>query len=96
MFDKLRQLGELKKMRDQAVQIQHQLASQKIEVEEQGIKVVMTGDQRIEVLEIDGVSQPKLKDILNKATKQSQTVAQQLAAEKLKEMGGGGLGGLLG
>jgi type I restriction enzyme M protein len=66
MFDKVKQLGELKKMRDQAMQMQKALAQEKIEVEEQGIRVVMTGDQRVEQLEVDGEEQNSLKDVLNK------------------------------
>ena len=91
MFDKLKQLGELKKMRDQAMQIQRQLAQETVVVEENNIKIVMTGDQKIQTVEIDGVSQPKLVEVLNKAIKRS----QEVAARKLQEMGGG-LGGLLG
>jgi len=91
MFDKFKQLGELKKMRDQAMEMQKALAQEKIEVEEQGIKIVMTGDQRVETLEINGEEQNSLKDVFNKVIKKS----QEVAARKLQEMSGG-LGGLLG
>lgn len=91
VLDKFRQLGELKKMRDQAMQIQKALAEERIEVEEQGIKIVMTGDQRVEEITIDGQGQNRLIDVLNKAIKRS----QEVAAQKLQEMSGG-LGGLLG
>lgn len=90
MFDKFKQLGELKKMRDQAMQIQKQLAEETVEVEENNIKVVLTGDQKIKSIEIDGESQGKLAEVLNKAIKKS----QEVAAQKLQQMGG--LGGLLG
>lgn len=91
MFDKLKQLGQLKQMRDQAMQIQRQLAQETVVVEENNIKIVMTGDQKIQTIEIEGDSQSKLVDVLNKAIKRS----QEVAARKLQEMGGG-LGGLLG
>ena len=91
MFDKFQQLKDLKKMRDQAMQIQKSLAAEKIEVEEQGIRVVMTGDQRVESIELDGETHHRLADVLNKAIKKS----QEVAARKLQEMGGG-LNGLLG
>lgn len=91
MFDKVKQLGELKKMRDQAMQMQKALAQERIEVEEQGIKVVMAGDQQIKEIEIEGEDQERLVEILNKAIKKS----QEVAARKLQEMSGG-LGGLLG
>jgi len=95
VFDQLRQRGsqlmELKKMRDQAMAIQRQLAAEEVVVEEDGIKIVMTGDQRIKTLEIDGESQGRLIEVLNKAIKKS----QEVAAKKLQEMSGG-LSGLLG
>lgn len=91
MFDKFKQLGELKKMRDQAMQIQKVLSAEKIEVEEGDIKIVITGDQKIQSIEVDGESQSKVVDAVNKAIKKS----QEIAARKLQEMGGG-LGGLLG
>lgn len=91
MFDKVKQLGELKKMRDQAMKMQKALAQEKIEMEEQGIKVVMTGDQQIKEIEIEGEDQDRLVGVLNKAIKKS----QEVAARKLQEMSGG-LGGLLG
>jgi len=95
VFDQLRQRGsqmmELKKMRDQAMAIQRQLAAEEVVVEENGIKIVMTGDQKIKTLEIDGESQDRLIDVLNKAIKKS----QEVAAKKLQEMSGG-LSGLLG
>jgi len=91
MFDKFRQLGELKKMRDQAMQIQKALSQERVEVDEDGIKIVMTGDQKVESVEIDGQENDRLRDVLNKAIKRS----QEIAARKLQEMGGG-LSGLLG
>ena len=89
--DKFQQLKDLKKMRDQAMTIQRELAAEKIEVDEDGIRVVITGDQKIQTIEVEGKEQDKLIDVLNKAIKKS----QEVAAKKLQEMGGG-LGGLLG
>lgn len=90
-FDKFKQLGELKKMRDQAVQIQKALAVLDVTVEERGVRVVMTGDQKIKELTVQGISNQILIDVLNKALKDSQKVA----AKKLQEMSGG-LMGMLG
>ena len=91
MFDKLKQLGDLKKMRDQALQIQKQLAQEQIVVEEGDIRVVISGDQRLLEFSVKGHSSDAAIDVLNKAIKQS----QELAAKKLQEMSGG-WGGLLG
>ena len=95
MFDKIRQsvgqLGDLKKMRDQAIQIQRQLAQEEIVVDEQGVRVVISGDQKIKDLSVQGISNQTLTEVLNKAIKRS----QEVAARKLQEMSGG-LSGLLG
>ncbi len=95
MFDKFKQLGaqatQLKNIRDQAVAMQKQLQAEVIEVEENGIRVVMTGDQKVETVTIDGKYEERLVNILNQAIKKS----QQVAAKKLQEMSGG-LKGLLG
>lgn len=91
VFDKLKQLGELKKMRDQALTIQRQLAAEEVVVEEKGVKVVITGDQKIKELTVQGISNDVLIEVLNKAIKRS----QEIAAKKLQEMSGG-LAGMLG
>lgn len=90
-FDKLKQLADLKKMRDQAMAIQRQLREEKVEVEENGVRIVMTADQEIKELTIDGQENRRVLDVLNKAIKRS----QEVAARKLQEISGG-LSGLLG
>jgi DNA-binding protein YbaB len=84
-------LGDLKKMRDQAMAIQKQLSQERIEINEDGVRIVITGDQKIVEFEIQGIKNDLVMDKLNKAIKTS----QEVAAKKLQEMSGG-LGGLLG
>ncbi len=91
MFDKFKQMAELKKMRDEALKIQRELAAEKIEIDENGIKVVVSGDQKIQSLEIQGEAQNNVIEVLNKALKRS----QEVAAKKVQQMSGG-LSGLLG
>ena len=85
MFDKFKQLGELNKMRAQAVKIQKELKKEEIEIMENGIRVVIAGDQKIKILEIDGMVDNRIPDVINKAIKKS----QEVAAKKLQEMSGG-------
>jgi len=94
MQNPLKQLGDLKKMRDSAMQMQRELAQEKIEINENGIRLVISGDQKILEFEIQGISNEVVKNTLNKAIKQS----QEMAAKKLASMSGGltGLSGLLG
>ena len=90
IFDTVKQGGELMKMRQQAMQIQKALAAEKIEVEENGIRIVVSGDQKIQELQIDGANNQRLVDTINKALKKS----QEIAAKKMQEMSGG-LSGML-
>ena len=87
----LGKLGDLKKLRDQAMQMQKQLQAEEIVIEEGDIRVVISGDQQIKEFSVSGISSPQAISTINKAIKES----QKLAAKKLQEMSGG-LGGLLG
>lgn len=91
MFDKFKQLGELKKMRDQAMQIQKELAQEMMEINKNGVRIVISGDQKIQTIETNGRSDNDIKEAVNEAVKK----AQEVAARKLASMSGG-LGGLLG
>jgi len=91
MFNPLKTLGDLKSMRDQAVQMQRALAAEQVVVEKNGVKVVMTGDQKIISLMVDGTEDYRIKEAIAEAIKKS----QEIAAKKLTEISGG-LQGLLG
>lgn len=94
MFNPFGQLGEIKKMRDQAMMIQRQLQAEEITIEKHGVTVVITGDQKIKELNTNGKNDNDIREAVNEAVKKS----QEVAAKKLQEMSGGlgGLGGLLG
>ncbi len=99
IFDNLKQLGDLKKMRNQAMEMQKKLAMIKITVEHRGVTVVMTADQKVQSISGDpstpstgsgqassGLVDPqKVTEAVNEALKQSQKVA----AEEMKPMMGG-------
>ena len=85
------QLGDIKKMRDQAMQIQRELQGEEVIVSKNGVDIVITGDQKIKSLSTNGKSDNDIKDAINEAIKKS----QEVAAKKLSQMGGG-LQGLLG
>jgi DNA-binding protein YbaB len=90
LMDNFKQLGDLKKMRDQAMEIQKRLAQIKITVEHKGVIVVMTADQK--VVSIEGENDfSKITEAVNEALKESQKVA----ADEMKGlMGGMGLPGM--
>jgi DNA-binding protein YbaB len=89
--DTLGKLGDLNKLRQQAMQMQKNLAGQQVVVEENGVRVVMSGDQKVLELSIQGISNDVLNDVLNKAIRKS----QELAAKELMNVSGG-MGGLMG
>ena len=91
MMNPFQQLGDLKKMRDQAMAIQKELQAEKLTVEKHGVRIVITGDQKILSLESNGKGDNDIRDAINEAVKKS----QEVAARKLASMSGG-LGGLLG
>ena len=93
MFDKLQQLKELKKMRDEAMAIQRSLDQEVVEVEKRGVKVKVTLAQRFISIEAEGKSDEDIKEAVNEAIKES----QKQAARKMQQMGGlEGLKGMLG
>lgn len=85
------QLGELKKMRDQAMQIQRELSLVELTVEKNGVLIVIDGAQSVRSIQTNNRSDEDIKEAINEAIKKS----QQEAAKKLAEMQGG-LAGLLG
>ncbi|MBI2597181.1 YbaB/EbfC family nucleoid-associated protein [Candidatus Daviesbacteria bacterium] len=89
-MDNLKQLGDLKKMRDQAMEVQKRLAGIKITIEHKGVVIVMTADQKVQ--SISGEMDPqKVTEAVNEALKQSQKVA----ADEMKPlMGGLGMPGM--
>lgn len=91
MFNPFKQIGDIKKMRDQAMAIQRELQAEEIAVEKNGVAILITGDQKIISLASNGRSDDDVKEAVNEAIKK----AQEVAARKLSQMGGG-LGGLLG
>lgn len=84
MFDKLQQLKELKKMRDEAMAIQKALDAETVEVEKNGVKVKITLAQRIVSIESNGKDDDDIKDAINEGVKES----QKQAARKMQSMGG--------
>ena len=95
MFDSLKKLGDLNQMRQQAQQIQSQLAQERVEVVSQTnrglLKIVFSGDQKVIEVSYDGVRDMELEKALSDVVYKSQMVA----ASKLQQMSGG-LGGLMG
>lgn len=91
MANPFKALGDLNNLRQQAKQMQQDLAAEEIRLERGDILVVISGDQKIKQFSVQGITSQDAIDVLNEAIKKS----QELAAKKLQAMTGG-LGGLLG
>ncbi|MCX6705984.1 MAG: hypothetical protein NTV24_02655 [Candidatus Woesebacteria bacterium] len=77
MFDKAKMLA-------QAYKLKTAIEAEVVEVEENGMKIKVGGDQKVKYLSINGVENKALMDIINKGIRK----AQEVAAIKMKEMGG--------
>ena len=93
MFDKLQQLKELKKMRDDAMAMQRTLDAETVEVEKRGVNVKITLAQRVVSIDVNGKNDSDIVEAMNEAIKES----QKEAAKKMQQMGGfDSLKGMLG
>lgn len=78
MFNPLKGLGDVYKLQ----KMQKELQRQELTVEQNGVKVIMRGDQKIVRIEIDGVEENRIAEAINEAVRKS----QEEAARKLMEM----------
>jgi hypothetical protein len=77
MFDKAKMLA-------QAYKLKKAIEAESFEIEENGVKITVTGDQKIKFLSVNGMENKVLIDTINKAMKKS----QEMAAKRMKDMGG--------
>lgn len=89
MFDNLKQLGDLNQMRKTAQQIQSQLSQERVEIVKNttkgSLKIILSGDQKVIEVSLDGVRDVELEAALGEALYKSQMVA----ASKLQQLSGG-------
>ncbi len=78
MFNPLKGLGDLAKLQ----KVQKALQNEELTIEQDGIKIIMRGDQHIVEIEIDGVVENRITAAINEAVKQT----QEHAAKKLLEL----------
>lgn len=95
MFDKLQQLKELKKMRDEAMRIQKALDEETVEVEKNGVRIKVTLAQRFVTVDSNDRSDDDIREAVNEAIKESQKQAARkmqglMGTDGLRSMFGGG------
>ncbi len=72
-------LGDMRKLQQQAKQMQDALKQEEVVVERNGVKVIVRGDQVLQEIEVDGVIENRIAEAVNEAIKKT----QELAAKKL-------------
>lgn len=77
MFDKAKMLAK-------ALKLKRAVESEYVDVEENGVVIKISGDQKVKFLSINGIENKVLVEAINKALKKS----QEAAAKTMKEMGG--------
>ena len=77
MFDKA-------KLMAQAFKLKKALESELTEMDENGVSIKVTGDQKIKFLSVNGSENKILVEVINKAMKKS----QENAAKKMQDLGG--------
>jgi len=87
MINPFKALGDLNAMRKQAAQIQAALEQEEFEINEGNVRILISGNQNVRVVEIDGVVNETLKRAINDAIKKSQQAAAMKLTELSKQMG---------
>lgn len=82
MFNPFGALGDMKKLQQQAKQMQEALKKETVEVNKNGVKVEVRGDQVVMNIEVDGVVENRVAEAINEAVRKT----QEVAARKLMEM----------
>ncbi|OGG30702.1 hypothetical protein A2973_05370 [Candidatus Gottesmanbacteria bacterium RIFCSPLOWO2_01_FULL_49_10] len=82
MMNPFKALGDMNAMRKQAMAIQQALEGEEFEVVVGNVHIVITGNQNVKVVEVDGVLNEDIRRAINDAIKKS----QQAAAGKLAEL----------
>jgi len=87
MQNPFKMLGDMNSMRKQAMVIQQALEKEEFEVVVDNVRVVITGNQNVKTVEINGEYNENVKRAMNDAIKRSQQAAAGKLAELSKSMG---------
>ena len=87
MINPFKALGDINAMRKQAMAIQQALEAEEFEVIQGNVRIVISGNQNVKTVEVDGAPNETLKRAINDAIKKSQQAAAGKLAELSKNMG---------
>jgi len=82
MINPFKAMGDMREFQKKAKQMQSALAEEEVTVEKDGIKIVMSGDQKVKLIEVDGVEELRIAEAFAEAVKKT----QEIAARKLMQM----------
>lgn len=82
MINPFKALGDLNQMRKSAAAIQQALEAESYEIVQGNVRIVITGNQNVKLVQIDGMPNEDVRRAINDAIKRS----QQAAAGKLSEL----------
>jgi len=80
-------MGDMNQMRKQAMEIQKALEAEQFDINEGNIHIVITGNQNVVLVEVDGEANEPMKRAINNAVKRSQQAAAGKLSELTKGMG---------
>lgn len=86
MMNPFKMLGDMNAMRKQAMEIQSALEKEEFEVSADNVRIVISGNQNVKLVEVDGQADETLKRAINDAIKKSQQAAAGKLAELSKNM----------
>ncbi|MCR4326777.1 MAG: YbaB/EbfC family nucleoid-associated protein [Candidatus Roizmanbacteria bacterium] len=82
MFNPFKAIGDMQQFQQKAQAMQKALAAEEVVVERNGVRIVMSGDQKVKEIEVDGVMENRIAEAFAEAIKKT----QEIAARKLMEM----------
>ena len=82
MFNPFKAMGDLKDFQQKAQAMQQALAAEEVVVERNSVRIVMSGDQKVRSIEVDGVLENRIAEAFAEAIKKT----QEIAARKLLQM----------
>lgn len=80
MFDRIKQLNELRKAKDE-------LSKEMLEVEHKGVTVKVSADLSIKEIKVGDRSEDKIKEAVNRALQEVQKIAAKKMKGKLGDFG---------
>ncbi|MDP2873859.1 MAG: hypothetical protein Q8N84_01000 [bacterium] len=87
MFEKLQKAKELYNLKKQSDGMKKEMEGIQSEFEEQGVRVVMRGDQQIMELSLDGEDLSRVKEVVNKASHKMQEKMAKKMQGRLGDLG---------